>query len=185
MSPAASGDAARPAASERVVARLRRHARVLILPAVLLVATAGATAYAIGVVAEWWQRLAVIGVALLVATTGCLVPFLAWLTHRTTITTRRVILRRGVISRVRQELLHSRGYDVVVRRTWSQRLFGSGDVRIDTGHEHPVVLHDVPNPNVVQSALHELVEHEQRRLAGHRFAEQSVIDGDTVTWGRR
>ena len=47
---------------------------------------------------------------------GCLLPFLAWLTRRTTITTRRIILRSGVFARVRRELLHSRGYDVVVRR---------------------------------------------------------------------
>ncbi|WP_448003809.1 PH domain-containing protein [Agromyces bauzanensis] len=186
MSPAASQDAARPAASvERVVARLRRHARVLVLPAVLLIAVAGGTAYTLVVVAEWWQRLAVVGVALLVVTAGCLMPFLAWLTRRTTITTRRIILRHGVFVRVRQELLHSRGYDVMVRRTWAQRAFGSGDVRIDTGHEHTVVLRDVPDPNVVQAALHELMEHEHGRIADHRLAEQSGVDGDTVVWGGR
>jgi len=170
---------------ERVVARLRRHARVLILPAVLLVAVAGATAYALAVVTEWWQRLAVVGIALLVVVAGCLVPFLAWLTHRTTITTRRIVLRRGVFTRVRQELLHGRGYDVMVRRTWAQRAFGSGDVRIDTGHEHTVVLHDVPNPNLVQAALHELMEHEHTRISGRLAAEPSVTDGDTVVWGGR
>lgn len=186
MSPAASQAAARPAASvERVVARLRRHARVLVLPALLLIATAGGTAYALAVVAEWWQRLAVVGVAVLVVAAGCLMPFLGWLTRRTTITTRRIILRHGVFVRVRQELLHGRGYDVMVRRTWAQRFFGSGDVRIDTGQEHPVVLRDVPNPNLVQSALHELMEHEHSRIADHRRGEQPTIDGDTVAWGGR
>ncbi len=158
---------------------------MLILPALLLIVVAGASAYAVVVVAEWWQRLAVVGIALLVVVTGCLVPFLAWLTRRTTITTRRIILRRGVFVRVRQELLHARGYDVMVRRTWAQRAFGSGDVRIDTGHEHPVVLHDVPNPNLVQSALHELMEHEHGRIADQRRAEPSIADGDTYVWGAR
>ncbi|WP_448809332.1 PH domain-containing protein [Agromyces bauzanensis] len=186
MSPAASQAAARPAASsERVVARVRRHARVLIIPAVLLVAVVGGATYAVGVFGELWQQLAVVGVALLVVVVGCFMPFLAWLTRRATITTRRIILRRGVFVRVRQELLHSRGYDVVVRRTWAQRAFGSGDVRIGTGQENPVVLPDVPDPNLVQAALHELMEHEHSRVADHRRAEQSTADGDTVVWGGR
>jgi hypothetical protein len=63
-----------------------------------------------------------------------------------------------VLVRDRQELLHSRGYDVTVRRAGLQLLFGTGDVRIDTGHEHPVVLADVPAPGLVSSALHDLIE---------------------------
>ena len=64
---------------------------------------------------------------------GCLLPFLAWLTRRTTITTRRVIMRSGIFVRVRTEVLHNRGTEVTVRRTWGQSIFGSGDVRIDIG----------------------------------------------------
>ena len=95
MRPAASRAAgAQPAApAERVVARLRRHARMLILPALLLVATTGAATYFALVLPEAWQRIAVGGVALLVVVLGSLAPFLAWLTRRTTITTRRIILR--------------------------------------------------------------------------------------------
>src|SRR4029453_4206475 len=121
MSPAASQAAAQPAASvERVVARVRRHARVLILPVILLLAAVGAATYLMVTLPEAWQLLAVGAVALLVVVVGCLLPFISWLARRTTITTRRIILRSGVFARVRQELLHSRGYDVTVRRTWLQ-----------------------------------------------------------------
>ena len=186
MSPAASQAAAPPAAPvERVVARVRRHARMLILPAALLVAVAGGTAYAIAVLPELWQRLVVVGLALLVAVLGSLLPFIVWLTRRTTITTRRIILRSGVFSRVRRELLHSRGYDVVVRRSWMQSAFGSGDVRINTGHDHPVVLRDVPKPQLVQAALEELMEATHSHVAERRRADQSLLDGDTVAWGGR
>jgi len=158
---------------------------MLIIPAVLLIAAAGGTGYAVGVLPEPWQRLAAGGVALLVVLFGSFLPFLAWLTRRTTITTRRIILRSGVFARLRQELLHSRGYDVTVRRTWVQSAFGSGDVRINTGHDHPVVLRDVPKPQLVQSALHELMEHTNTQIADRRRAEQSTADGDTVVWGGR
>jgi uncharacterized membrane protein YdbT with pleckstrin-like domain len=116
---------------------------------------------------------------------GSFLPFLAWLTRRTTITTRRIILRSGVFVRLRQELLHSRGYDVTLRRSWAQSAFGSGDVRIDTGHEHPVVLRDVPNPQLLQVALHELMAQADTGIADRRRAEQSPSDGDTVVWGGR
>jgi uncharacterized membrane protein YdbT with pleckstrin-like domain len=158
---------------------------VLILPVLLLMATAGAATYALLVLPELWQRLAVGSVALLVVLFGCLLPFLAWLTRRTTITSRRIIMRSGVFARERRELLHSRGYDVVVRRTWIQGTFGSGDVRINTGHEHPFVITDVPNPFQVQAALHELMEGAHTLVADRRRADQSMADGDTVAWGGR
>jgi hypothetical protein len=87
--------------------------------------------------------------------------------------------------RIRQELLHSRGYDVSVRRSWAQSAFGSGDVRINTGHDHPVVLRDVPRPQLVQAALEELMDEAHTQIADRRRAEQSAVDGDTVAWGGR
>ncbi|MGW9629763.1 PH domain-containing protein [Agromyces sp. NPDC055520] len=187
MRPAATPDATVPPAQppERVVARLRRNARVLTLPVIVLIAVAGATAYGLGVFHELWQQLAIAGGALLVVLLVVFLPFLAWLTRRTTITTRRIIVSSGIFVRVRQELLHSRGYDVTVRRTWAQSAFGSGDVRINTGHEKPFVLKDVPKPALVQGALHELMGEEHSRVADRRRAEQSMIDGDTVAWGGR
>ncbi|MFC9559081.1 PH domain-containing protein [Agromyces sp. NPDC056965] len=183
MTPESAVPAAQP--PERVVARVRRHARILILPAILLILVAGATAYGVGIAPETWQVLAILGGAVVVVLLGSFLPFLAWLTRRTTITTRRVIARSGIWVRVRQELLLSRGRDVTVRGTWGQSAFGSGDVRIDTGHEKPFVLKDVPKPVLVQGALQELMGEEQARVAERRRAEQTMIDGDTVAWGGR
>jgi len=158
---------------------------MLIFPTLLLIATAGGAAYALAVLPETWQRLGVMGAALVIVVFGSFLPFLAWLTRRTTITTRRIILRSGVFVRIRQELLHSRGYDVTVRSSWAQSAFGSGDVRINTGHDHPVVLRDVPRPQLVQAALEELMDDAHTQIADRRRAEQSAVDGDTVVWGGR
>ena len=186
MRPAVTPETAAPPAmpAERVVARLRRHARMLIIPAVLLVLVAGATTYAFAVVTESWQQITVVGVAGVLVLLGSFLPFLSWLTRRTTITTRRVIVRSGVFVRVRQELLHSRAYDITVRRSWAQSAFGSGDVRIDTGHERPVVVRDVPQPQLVEAALRQLVD-EAHSGAERRRNDQFLADGDTVAWGRR
>lgn len=185
MTRADASDAAPTAPpAERVVARLRRHARVLVLPAVVLVAVAAGTGYALGFVAEPWQLAALLGIALLVVVLACLLPYLAWLTARTTITTRRIIMRRGVFVRVRNEVAHARIREVSVRKTPGQSMFGCGDVRIDVGQEDPVVLHDLPKPHLVQGALHELMDAGQGPAARGPVAA-TMLDGDTVAWGGR
>lgn len=182
----ADGSAAAPTAppAERVVARLRRHARILIVPVILLVAVAGATGYALGLVSEAWQLLALLGGALLVVVLGCLLPYLSWLTGRTTITTRRIIMRNGVFVRVRNEVPLARIREVSVRKTPGQSLFGSGDVRIAVGQERPVVLRDLPKPHLVQGALHDLME-TGPGPATRGPAAAMMLDGDTVAWGGR
>ncbi|HAM27567.1 MAG TPA: hypothetical protein DCP11_12960, partial [Microbacteriaceae bacterium] len=85
----------------------------------------------------------------------------------------RIIIRTGFFVRVRQELLHSRGYDVTVRKNSMQSMFGSGDVFINTGLDHPVVLRDVPGADLVQSALHDLMERSLNPIAARRQAEAS------------
>ena len=181
MSPAEPVVPARAPTPERIVARLRRHARVLVLPAIVLVAVAGGAAYAMGLVVEAWQRFAVLGAAVLVVLLACLLPYLAWLTTRTTITDRRAVVRSGVFVRVQRELPFRRGYEVAVRRTPGQRMAGSGDVRIEVGRDRPFVLKDLPKPELVQRALNELIA-EAPSVAP---LQPQVLDGDTVAWGKR
>jgi uncharacterized membrane protein YdbT with pleckstrin-like domain len=150
------------ASAERVVARLHPHARRLFWPVILLIAVCGATGYFAGSFPESWQNIAVLIAAAAVVFLGCFLPLLFWLTTRYTITSRRVILRRGFFVRLKQEVLHSRGYDVTVRTSWLQAVSRSGDVLIDTGQGRPLVLADVPSASLVQQTLHDLIEDAQR-----------------------
>ena len=174
-----------PASTERVVARLRPHGRALFWPTVALLACVGGVAYLFGRFPEMWENLAVLGVAALLILLLWVVPLVLWLGRNYTITTRRIILRSGIAVRVRQELLHSRGYDVTVRKTGLQSAFGSGDVQINTGLEHPVVLRDVPSADLVQAALHDLMEANQNAVASRRQEESSRPPDETTAWGTR
>ena len=173
---------------ESVVARLRPHARVLFWPTVALIADAAAVSYFLGSFLEAWMNSALLIAGGLVALLAFVLPLLSWLGHNYTITTRRIVIRSGLLVRTRQELLHSRGYDIVVRRSGLQLLFRSGDVRINTGLEHPVVLHDVPDADLVQSALHDLMEASLNPIAARRQQAQSRPDeprpdDETQAWG--
>lgn len=163
---------------ERVIARLRRHGRALVWPSLALAVVAFGLAYLGGRMPEEWQNLALLIAAVVLIVALFLVPLLRWLTVSYTITTRRLILRRGVLVHVRQELLHSRGYDLTVRKSALQRVFGSGDLLINTGLEHPVVLEDVPRADLVQDALHDLMESNMNPVAFRR--QQGSAAGDTV-----
>ncbi|WP_231371082.1 PH domain-containing protein [Cryocola sp. 340MFSha3.1] len=182
MSSSPDGIPAQP--PERVVARLRSNARRLFFPSLVLIATAGAVGYLAGRVGEVWEIVLLWSAAAAVVLLLFLLPLAAWLSRRYTITNRRLIIRHGFFVRVRQELLHSRGYDVTVRRTWLQSLFRSGDVLINSGLDHPVVLKDVPKADQVQRALSELMDHSQTVVAVRRQQAQSVSD-ETTVWGAR
>jgi len=143
---------------ETVVARLRPHARVLFWPTLLLLAVAGGVGFLSGTFREEWQNIVVLSVAGAVALVGWLVPLLRWASRNYTITTRRVIVARGIVSRSRQEVLLSRISNVNLHRRGLQQLFRSGDIELGGQFEHPLVLADVPSARLVQDAIHDLVE---------------------------
>lgn len=173
---------------ERILARLRPHGRVLVLPSLLLIAIAGAVGYLSGVVEAGWQTATLYGAGLAAVVLLWLLPTLAWLGHRYVITTRRLVLRRGLVVRVRQELLHSRGYDVSVTRGPLQTVFRSGDVRINTGLDSPVMLRDVPTPHLVAAALQDLMEASANPMAARRQQYESrpgSASEETQAYGHR
>jgi uncharacterized membrane protein YdbT with pleckstrin-like domain len=170
---------------ERVIARLRPHGRALFWPSLVLIAAVGGIGYFQSAFPLGWENsLAMAGAALVIVLLW-LLPLLSWLGKRYIITTRRIILRSGFFIRVRQELLHSKGYDVTVRKNSLQSMFGSGNVQINTGLDHPVVLRDIPNADLVQSALHDLMESSLNPIAARRQAEASRASDETTSWGTR
>ena len=145
------------------MATLRPHVRGLVWPSILLLAIAGATGFFAGTLPEEWMNLAVLAAAGILVVVGCIVPWLRWMSRGYTITTRRTVVRSGLLVRERREVLHSRASDVTVRASPLQSMVGSGDVRIglySSGGrvEDSLVLRDVPSANLVQATLHDLME---------------------------
>jgi uncharacterized membrane protein YdbT with pleckstrin-like domain len=161
---------------ERAIARLRPHARALILPSIVLVAVAGVASYGLFALDELWQRLAALLAGVVVIGALWVLPLLNWLSTQYLITTRRLVLRRGLVVRTRLEVLLSRGHDVTVRRSGLQSLFRSGDVLLNTGLDRPVLLRDVPRADLVAAALTDLLEASTTSIATVR----RPVDGEKV-----
>ncbi len=153
---------------ERAISRLRPHARALVLPSIALVGIAGAASYGVFALDELWQRFAALFLGLVLMGLLWLLPLLSWLSTQYLITTRRIVLRRGLFVRTRQEVLLSRGNDVTVRRAGLQPMFRSGDVLINTGLDRPIVLRDVPRADLVAEALTDLLEASTTSIAAVR-----------------
>lgn len=162
---------------ERLIARVRPHARRLVLPSFAVVLISGAATYALFAVDEVWQRLAVAAGALTAILLLWMLPLMRWLSTQYLITTRRLVLRRGLLVRTRQEVLLSRSSDVSVRRSGLQSLFRSGDVLVGAGLDRPIVLRDVPRADLVQEALADLMEASTSSIATVRRPPET---GDVV-----
>lgn len=144
--------------TEYVIARLHPHARVLFWPVTLFIVVCGGLGFGAGRLPEEWQNLGLLAIGGVIVVLGCLVPLLRWGAHSYTITTRRTVLRTGILRRVRREVRHDRAIDLAVHKGALQTLFGSGDIVITVGPEHEVELRDVPSVDLVATVLDELMD---------------------------
>lgn len=154
---------------ELLVAKFRTHARRLTWSAIVLIAVAGACGYFYGNLPapfENWMLLTAAGVVVLLLV---LVPFLRWWTHVYSVTTRRVVERRGVVAVTRRELDHVRGYTVQLRRGLLQRMWGAGTITLSNGVDAPLRLTNIPSVDLVHEALVDQVEVSQ--ILAHRDAQ--------------
>ena len=177
--PDAAGAADEAAEPERVVAKFRSHGRRLFFPTIFLIAIAGATGYFSGWFPVPWQNWAVLAAGALLAVLFFLVPAVRWLSTRYVITTRRIILRRGLLVNTRSELMLVRAGDITVRTSLVQAMFRSGDVRIGTGPGEFAVLRDVPRADLVSEVIGDLLESQHVPSHAVRFHRP---DQDNPWW---
>ncbi|WP_426324249.1 PH domain-containing protein [Microbacterium sp. E-13] len=154
---------------ELLVARFRPHARRLGWSALVLIAVAGVCGYFYGNLPAPFENWMLLTAAAVVVLLLVVLPYLAWAAHVYTITTRRVMERRGVLSVKRRELAHVRGYTLKVHRAPLQRMWGAGTITLNNGIDAPLRLADIPSAELVHEALVDQVEVSQ--ILAHRDAQ--------------
>ncbi|SMG12655.1 PH domain-containing protein [Agreia pratensis] len=172
--PDATGPAPEPAEPERVVAKFRSHGRRLFFPTIFLIVIAGATGYFSGWFAEDWQNWSVLAAGALLAVLFFVVPAVKWLSVRYVLTTRRIILRRGLLVNTRSEVMLARAGDLTVRKSVLQAMFRTGDVRIGTAPGEYAVLRDVHRADLVSEVIGDLIEAQHVPAHAVRFRRPDV-----------
>jgi uncharacterized membrane protein YdbT with pleckstrin-like domain len=110
-------------------------------------------------------RLAVAAVAILALMLWLIVPVLRWRTTMYELTTRRLKVRDGIVTRHGRDIPLARINDVSFEKGLLDRLLGSGRLVVESAGEHgQIVLTDIPRVEFTQATLFRLVEEEQRRL---------------------
>ena len=110
-------------------------------------------------------RLVLAAVAILALMLWLIVPVLRWRTTTYELTTRRMRVRSGIVTRHGRDIPLARINDVSFEKGLLDRLLGSGRLVVESAGEHgQIVLTDIPRVEFTQATLFRLVEEEQRRL---------------------
>lgn len=141
---------------EPVLARLHRHARVLLVPCLILIGAAAVAGYSFRGMRdpEYWTGW--LPVAIAAGVLFGLLPIIAWLRHRIVITTGSTTVVKGLLVGRPTTLPHHLVAQVDTRRNGWQAIFGSGNVILTAVDGRRLELHDVPNMVTVAQALREL-----------------------------
>jgi uncharacterized membrane protein YdbT with pleckstrin-like domain len=154
---------------EHVVLLLHPHWKTLIRPfavaALVIVIALVAEVLIPSGSAAGVGRLVVGAVAILVLMVWLMVPVLRWRMTTYELTTRRLRVRSGIVTRRGRDIPLARINDVSFEKGLLDRLFGSGRLVVESAGEHgQIVLTDIPQVEYTQATLFRLVEDEQRRL---------------------
>lgn len=156
---------------EHLVLRLHPHWKTMVRPVILLIVIL-AIAIALVVVIPAHSdtgivRLVIAVAAVLAAIIWFLIPLLRWRTTSYELTTRRLRLRQGILSRSGRDFPLARISDVSFSHDLLDRLLGCGKLIVESAGEHgQLVLTEIPQVEKVQATLFQLVEDEQSAMGG-------------------
>lgn len=145
---------------EVVVRHMHTHIKVLLWRFVveILLLVVGVVA-SVMVPATWrpWGILSIWVVILVVSVPLLLLPWLRWYLCTYTITTKRIITRSGIVSRIGHDLPLTRISDIQLDKDVTDRFFGCGTLALQTSADDPLLLHDVPHVETVQVEISNLI----------------------------
>lgn len=145
---------------ERVVFSTRTHVKALFLPALVLILAAGIGGYLSSLPDDHkkiWLGL-IWGIAAIVVLIYSVWPFLTWLTATYSVTDRRLITRKGVLTRTGHDIPLTRISDVSYEKGLFDRILGCGTLVVsDASEQGRVELTDVPMVEQRQLMLSDLL----------------------------
>ncbi len=157
---------------ERIALELRPHWKALVVPVLVLLVTAAAAGFTAAVIpagqARRWEMLAIAVVAMVVICRWTIWPWARWHATNYVLTTHRLILREGVITRDGHDIPLSRINDVsFAHSSLLERVLGCGTLTVESGGERgQVVLRAVPHVEDVQRELYRMVDADAGRGRG-------------------
>jgi uncharacterized membrane protein YdbT with pleckstrin-like domain len=113
------------------------------------------------------QWIAII-VLVVVAVPAVVIPYLRWRTTHYVITSHRVMVRRGILTKNGKDITLSKITDVSFQQTVLDRLIRSGSLHIESAGDSPDEnLANIPRSNEVQQLINRLIDEDDLRRRRH------------------
>ena len=157
---------------EQTVATTRTHVKVLFLPVVILLAVALAGGFLAGRIGDSGNgvpRWIVIGIAVVLVLWGSVLPFIRWYTWTYTITNKRLVEQKGILTRTGRVIPLSRINDVSFEKNLNDRILGCGTLIIhDASEQAGLELRDIPHIEDIHRTITGLVD------TAHGASDESI-----------
>ena len=152
---------------ETVQYQLRPHFRALLFPFLWLALVVGLLVLGAMWAFDTFLRIPLLIAAGVVFVLGTAVPFLRWLTTQYVFTNRRIITRRGILSRTGRDMPLAKVNNVSFDQSVLGRILNYGDLEIESaGESGTLVIRDVPNVERIQRSIYDLYERDDARRRG-------------------
>lgn len=144
---------------ERVVIHRHPHWKMLVMPVFVLLLVVGVGSYLAAAAGgqPWamgaWLAIGVVGLGVVARFT--LAPVIRWRTTHFVVTTRRVLVREGLLSRRGLDIPLARITSVQFRNSIVERLLGVGTLVIESASDEPLELRDIPGVEQVHTLLYQ------------------------------
>ncbi len=171
------------ARDERVERSLHPHWLTVVAPTLLgVVLLVGAVLVVLatpdddtGNLVQW----VAIGVAVVVALFAVLVPYLRWRTTHYVITSHRVMVRRGLLTKTGKDITLSKITDVSFEQTLFDRMINAGSLHIESAGDSPDEdLRNIPQSNHVQQLINRLIDEDDLRRRRISYDRPDDVDED-------
>lgn len=165
------------APGEQIAFELKPHWRALIGPAIVLIVEVFIGTWLYFSVANWsigswslgWLQLPILVILLGVAVWRVLLPFARWLTTQYVFTTRRIIVRRGLVTKQGRDMPLNKVNNVSFNVSVLGRILNFGALEVESASDDgDLYIDDVPDVEQIQRKVYELHElDDSRRRSGN------------------
>lgn len=148
---------------EHIEFEMRPHYRALIAPAAVLVVEVFIASFLFFWTSQTWLRWVIVIAALGIAIFGVLAPYLRWSSTQYVFTDRRIIIRRGILTKQGRDMPLSKVNNVSFEVPLLGRVLNYGRISIESASDADLIIDDVPNVEEIQRDIYRLHEADDAR----------------------
>ena len=146
---------------EQTVETTRTHVKKLFLPFLILLVVCVAAGFLIASVGDKGDGKAgwvIVGIAAILVAWGSLLPFTHWYLWTYTLTNKRIVEQKGILTRTGRVIPLSRINDVAYEKNRNDRILGCGTLIIhDASEQSGLELDDIPRVEAFHRTVTNLV----------------------------